>query len=1268
MTLLSPQRRKGNAPSSSAIENGVSIPAVESSSPRNGSDNKRARRSEARHAITDNPLWGRCTLDEFAEFSVGDHFIIIVPSDHKPDSKHAISQRRSVKERIVAAVVASSLDDSDATINKAPHRRLSDTVRKQNAHDEIKNNHGIDRNQKVYFELRCAIQSYPHRDDFVNNTMGSKDIHRLFRQNEGVYFSLLDYHNEVVHIRWNELPFIQIWQPYFRNDHRPPITIKCDRGSENYVRELITNFNTFKDDNQRMCELLLVHEQKKNNSLTSTIRQMQTLHNATSLQWQQFNSDAIATSFRDEMNDHRLPTFVAFVDQCYRNGWEQHYTNFNPNTPLLDSATLLHFHQMIETNFPTHFTSLKSIIYAKRANEPARAKTQYNLDKRHILVHYFFCLLREQNRHHLIHWAIVSTIALHYRGADANTYRNSHGRAFTIDLPLALDKLDEIFTSTTERRMTVLANQRFVNHVLDNYNRFQRFSTQRYAKSGVFHNAIVHSAIRVNEFNKPQGTILVNTSGESWKVVSSSLSSNFAVNTVVAEKVNKDDGHAFDRGEPTGVYCSIRLPSNSWRVVLMPGVSERVDITYFMQAIPSSLRMKVPQTLSDKEFIMGDRTWMAKHFAPSGPYRTLGVREYTELVHVANSMHDILAAVEHRIMLDMTGSGYHAYIDVKKCKAMVDLLGNEYKTIHTSIREFQRNCLEFFNESYYSVGEYIWMPLCAKDEMCKAELYLAAIEVFERLRFMDTTGDESTILDGCAWRRIFQYGDVLTIQKLHQLNPSVLKQMTHIGKDNNAEKIYRLLTESSLRSHDYLHENIHRLQAIFKVYFPGFIDVCCSVIGTKRVGEDPTKGRWRDHEVMALKIADALKILRFNVFLSSTDNSEEETKSETIWKIGSQYRQYCELLLISPNENTKFVARFINMMDSWKVCRDAVRLGDWATMEMAAIHWMPVWGELKKPLYLMESMRRLESVYSYSNEELEYHRMNRFFRMHFNGNCMSYDDFCEKHNYAMKQLMNHPDIDVMTKKSHHLHAASRCAKLVFGYEGKSRSSTPDTGEDVEALYRFFVKCNVFAENDAERTLDRRLFGNNFSEASFDDCAGRQRIENRRKRPQTEQEKRDLFAFQSDDENSVPGHDGGENDDVDENIDGDVDDLMSVNSTVSEVDSTASETNIGKWPPMNKKGVRDLFSVETHRFKSAVAKRLNTIGTERKYEKTITDSRNYFQAKMERQMQLLKNQRNLRSERIAREELPYERLVRLSRIQYMGGEELPYERLVRLSRI
>ncbi len=217
----------------------------------------------------------------------------------------------------------SSLDNSNATINKAPHRRLSDTVRKRNAHDDIINNHGIERNKKVYFELRCAIHRYPHRDDFINNTMGSKDIDLLFRQNEGVFLNLIDYHQQVIHICWNELPFLQLWQPYFRSDHCPPIIIKSERGSDNYVHELIANYNMYKDNNQRMCELLLVHEQKKNDALHRTIRQMQASNDPTSVQTQRLNNDVIVNSFKQEMNDHRLPKFVEYVDKLYRNAWEQ---------------------------------------------------------------------------------------------------------------------------------------------------------------------------------------------------------------------------------------------------------------------------------------------------------------------------------------------------------------------------------------------------------------------------------------------------------------------------------------------------------------------------------------------------------------------------------------------------------------------------------------------------------------------------------------------------------------------------------------------------------------------------------------------------------------------------------------------------------------------------------------------------------------------------------------------------------------------------------
>ena len=64
----------------------------------------------------------------------------------------------------------------------------------------------------------------------------------------------------------------------------------------------------------------------------------------------------------------------------------------------------------------------------------------------------------------------------------------------------------------------------------------------------------------------------------------------------------------------------------------------------------------------------------------------------------------------------------------------------------------------------------------------------------------------------------------------------------------------------------------------------------------------------------------------------------------------------------------------------------------------------------------MEAMRRIEINYQLTAEELEYMRMGRFVRMHSNGNFMSFDDFCEKHNMALKQSLNNADIEVMCSK------------------------------------------------------------------------------------------------------------------------------------------------------------------------------------------------------------------------------------------------------------
>ena len=77
--------------------------------------------------------------------------------------------------------------------------------------------------------------------------MPQNEISRHIRQNGGVYLSLVDYlgtamSSNVVHIRWSEVPFIQVWTIYSRGDHRPPIGLKNEIGSDKYSDELFHQY------------------------------------------------------------------------------------------------------------------------------------------------------------------------------------------------------------------------------------------------------------------------------------------------------------------------------------------------------------------------------------------------------------------------------------------------------------------------------------------------------------------------------------------------------------------------------------------------------------------------------------------------------------------------------------------------------------------------------------------------------------------------------------------------------------------------------------------------------------------------------------------------------------------------------------------------------------------------------------------------------------------------------------------------------------------
>ena len=77
---------------------------------------------------------------------------------------------------------------------------------------------------------------------------------------------------------------------------------------------------------------------------------------------------------------------------------------------------------------------------------------------------------------------------------------------------------------------------------------------------------------------------------------------------------------------------------------------------------------------------------------------------------------------------------------------------------------------------------------------------------------------------------------------------------------------------------------------------------------------------------------------------------------------------------------------------------------------------------------------------------------------------------------ALKQCMNHADIDIMTQKLCYLHVASRCAKMVFGYEGRMHDCPTFADDNIHAMYVFFSKCKVFSRKDNSTVkLDDNVF-------------------------------------------------------------------------------------------------------------------------------------------------------------------------------------------------
>ena len=130
---------------------------------------------------------------------------------------------------------------------------------------------------------------------------------------------------------------------------------------------------------------------------------------------------------------------------------------------------------------------------------------------------------------------------------------------------------------------------------------------------------------------------------------------------------------------------------------------------------------------------MKERGWLAEIYH-SATYWTIGIKEYLDLVTLAQNLNDICFHLKHPILNDSSEGlnllSHNWWVGEKFGRWFRSTILQEDEGLHENIICFQQLMLEYFSELYHAVSEYMWMPLLAKDEINSNELYLASVEIF----------------------------------------------------------------------------------------------------------------------------------------------------------------------------------------------------------------------------------------------------------------------------------------------------------------------------------------------------------------------------------------------------------------------------------------------------------------------------------------------------------------------------------------------------------
>jgi hypothetical protein len=131
---------------------------------------------------------------------------------------------------------------------------------------------------------------------------------------------------------------------------------------------------------------------------------------------------------------------------------------------------------------------------------------------------------------------------------------------------------------------------------------------------------------------------------------------------------------------------------------------------------------------------------------------------------------------------------------------------------------------------------------------------------------------------------------MLTDDMMVTVKEHVISRLTDIGKEEYVSILNQAMDRST-HLNGMLHVKMHNLVVIYCFFYGGFLQAIQAELRFKRIQQNPMKGHYKDHEVFAKLVYNALKAYQLQVWLRTTEALESTSSgTELLLQLETSFR------------------------------------------------------------------------------------------------------------------------------------------------------------------------------------------------------------------------------------------------------------------------------------------------------------------------------------------------------------------------------------------